>query len=155
MQLSDADVREILRIIDESHVEELRIEVSGFSLHVRKTASTQPPLSAGGGEGAHGESAAVEQTSPAAASATAEPTAVRVVEAPMLGTFYRAQSPGEPPFTAVGEHVSADSVVCLIEVMKLMNHVQAGIEGTVVEVCAQDGELVEYGQPLLRIAPEP
>ena len=135
MDLSEEDVREILRIIDQSEVEELRIEVSGFSLHVRKTA-TSPP-------------AGVERDarSPAAAPAGA----AQIVEAPMLGTFYRSEAPGEPPLVAVGDHLEPDSVVCLIEVMKLMNHVQAGVSGTVADVLAEDGALVEFGQPLFAV----
>jgi acetyl-CoA carboxylase biotin carboxyl carrier protein len=136
VDLSEEDVREILRIIDQSEVEELRIEVSGFSLHVRKTA-TSPPA---GGDRA-------DARSPAAAPGGA----AQIVEAPMLGTFYRSEAPGEPPLVAVGDHLEPDSVVCLIEVMKLMNHVQAGVSGTVADVLAEDGALVEFGQPLFAV----
>ncbi len=69
----------------------------------------------------------------------------------MLGTFYRAESPGAAPFVEVGAEVEPDTTVCIIEVMKMMNSVPAGLAGTVVEVCPENGELVEYGAPLFRI----
>ena len=69
----------------------------------------------------------------------------------MLGTFYRAQAPGRPPFVDVGGRVEPDTVVCLIEVMKMMNPVPAGVAGTIVEVCAENAELVEHDVPLFRV----
>ena len=151
MALSDEDVSEILRIIDSAELDELSIETPAFSLHVVRRAATpgapRPLLPT-----APSQTAAAEPpvTHPAAASATAK----REIEAPMLGTFYRTESPSHPPFIEVGDHVAADSVVCLIEVMKLMNHIQAGVAGTIVEVLARSGELVEFGQPLFVVAPD-
>jgi acetyl-CoA carboxylase biotin carboxyl carrier protein len=75
------------------------------------------------------------------------------VTAPIAGIFYRAPNPDAAPFVEVGQQVSADDVIGIVEVMKLMNSVRAGITGTVVEVCAQNAELVEYGQVLVRIEP--
>jgi biotin carboxyl carrier protein len=69
----------------------------------------------------------------------------------MLGTFYRAQAPGSPPFVEVGTRVAPDTIVCIIEVMKMMNSVPAGASGTVIEVCASNGQLVEYGERLFRV----
>ena len=69
----------------------------------------------------------------------------------MLGTFYRAPAPGEEPFVDVGAEVEPDTVVGLIEVMKMMNSVEAGVAGTIVEVCAENAEVVEAGAPLFRI----
>ncbi|MFH5822936.1 acetyl-CoA carboxylase biotin carboxyl carrier protein [Georgenia sp. AZ-5] len=74
-----------------------------------------------------------------------------LVRAPMLGTFYRSPKPGEPPFAEPGDTVEADSVLCIIEVMKLMNSVVAGVAGEVVASYARDGELVEFDQPLFVI----
>src|ERR1700761_9573566 len=67
------------------------------------------------------------------------------IDAPMLGTFYRAEAPGAAPFVDVGTKVSPDTTVCLIEVMKMMNSIPAGVEGTIVEVCADNAALVEFG----------
>jgi acetyl-CoA carboxylase biotin carboxyl carrier protein len=89
--------------------------------------------------------------------ATAEPTSgsdgLVTIDAPMLGTFYRAQSPGAEPFVEVGARVEPGTVVCLIEVMKMMNSIPAGVAGTVVEVCAENAALVEFGAPLFRVEP--
>jgi len=77
------------------------------------------------------------------------------IESPMLGTFYRAEGPGQEPFVKVGDEVSLDTTVCIIEVMKMMNSVPAGVTGTIVEICPHNAELVEYGAPLFRVEPAP
>jgi biotin carboxyl carrier protein len=125
MALSDADVREILRIIDESPLKELKVETEGFSLHVLRA------------------DAPVE--------VTPETDGLVTIESPMLGTFYRAEAPGQPSFVEVGSRVESDTTVCIIEVMKMMNSVPAGVAGTVAEICAENGELVEYGAPLFKV----
>lgn|SRR5512134_2119167 len=139
MQLSDDDVREILRLIDESDVEELRVETETFSLHVVRGGATAVPY-----EVATSAPARLETPAPAH-------DALQIVAAPMLGTFYRAQAPGAPPFVDIGARVAEDTVVCLIEVMKMMNPVPAGVVGTVVEVCVENAELVEHGAVLFRV----
>jgi acetyl-CoA carboxylase biotin carboxyl carrier protein len=138
--LSEDDVREILRLIDESDVEELRIETGDLSLYVLR-----------------GEPAPAPPAAPADVDARLEPSPesdLTTIEAPMLGTFYRAEAPGAAPFVAVGSRVEPETVVCLIEVMKMMNSVHAGVAGTIVEVCAGNAELVEYGAPLFQVEPE-
>lgn len=77
----------------------------------------------------------------------------QTVDAPLLGTFYRRPKPGEPTFVSVGDKVEADTVVCIVEVMKLMNSVTAGTRGIIAAVHANDGDLVEFGQPLFSIVP--
>jgi acetyl-CoA carboxylase biotin carboxyl carrier protein len=134
MALSDDDVREILRLIDEAEPSELRIETEGFSLHVVRDAP------------APAESARAEAPAAGDGSAT-------TIESPMLGVFYRAPSPGAPPFVDVGTRVEADTIVCLIEVMKMMNSVAAGVAGTIAEIHVENAEAVEYGQPLFRVEP--
>src|SRR3954452_12904336 len=136
MALSDADVREILRLIDESKLDELRIEMPGFKLHVRRAGAPAP---------VDGAAAA-----PAGPSGAAAPAA-GAIAAPMLGTFYRASAPGEAPFVEVGDAVEPDTVVGLIEVMKMMNAIPAGVRGTITEVCAENAALVEFGAPLFRV----
>jgi acetyl-CoA carboxylase biotin carboxyl carrier protein len=151
MALSDDDVREILRLIDESELEELRIETPEFKLHVRRGAAVpadDPPESEPEPEQA--EAAAPERPVPAPA---VESNGARTIEAPMLGTFYRAEAPGAEPFVEVGTEVDPGTVVCLIEVMKMMNSIQAGVAGTIVEVCAENAQIVQYGEPLFRVDP--
>jgi acetyl-CoA carboxylase biotin carboxyl carrier protein len=146
MPLSGDDVREILRIIDESDLAELRIETEGFSLHVvrgdrrHEGPSAPPPRTK-------------EPEPPPAAVEPPPSDGLATVSAPMLGTFYRAEAPGKPPFVEVGTRVEPDTIVCIIEVMKMMNSVPAGVSGTVAEVMAENAQLVEYGEPLFRVEP--
>ncbi len=168
MPLSDEDIREILRLVDESELDELRIETEGLSLYVRRggqgdPSPVQPPPP---GRTHHPEpreapgprppDAAADDAREAAAVAPAGEQAdgAVTITSPMLGTFYRAEAPGAPPFVDLGSRVEPDAVVCLIEVMKMMNSVPAGVSGTVVEICAENAELVEHGAPLFRVAPD-
>jgi acetyl-CoA carboxylase biotin carboxyl carrier protein len=143
MALTDDDVREILRLIDESELDELRIETAEFKLHVVRGAGAAPPREAA----APAEAAPAEAAPAAAASNGASATIV----APMPGTFYRAEGPGMAPFVEVGAQVEPDTVVCIIEIMKMMNSVPAGVSGTIVEVCAEDAQVVGDGEPLFRV----
>lgn len=133
MPIDEDDVREILRLIDESDVAELRVETDGLSLYVRRgdaAPDVERPAEEPPTEGLH------------------------PIVAPMLGVFYRAPAPGATPFVDVGARVEETTVVCLIEVMKMMNAVPAGVAGTIVEVCATNAEAVEYGAPLFRVEPD-
>ena len=152
MGLTDEDVREILRIIDESDLDELRIDMPGFRLHVRRGAESDPPTATE--PGAASEPGPATEAGPGTEPGPgSEPTAngAATIDAPMLGTFYRASAPGQRPYVDVGSLVEPDTVVCLIEVMKMMNPVNAGVAGTIAEVCAENAALVEYGAPLFRV----
>ena len=139
MPLNEDDVREILRLIDESDIAELRIETGELSLHVVR-------------EGAGEKAAEMPAAEPAdVPSGTGD--GLVAIGAPMLGIFYRAPAPGAAPFVDVGATVEAETVVCLIEVMKMMNPVHAGVVGTVAEVCVENAELVEAGAVLFRVRP--
>ncbi len=147
MALSDEDVREILRIVDETPLAELHIETDGFSLHVRS-----------GGDADAEHAPTPRRRKPAAKAGKAPKATARsvgdeqlTITAPMLGTFYRAESPGKEAFVEVGSRVEADTIVAIVEVMKMMNSVTAGLAGTIVEVCAENAQLVEYGEPLFRL----
>ena len=152
MSLTDDDVREILKLIDESDLDELHIETENFVLHVSKGA---------GGDGASlTPLMGVREASPTRSPERPEPSdneesrdGATTIESPMLGTFYRAERPGAVPFVVVGTEVEPDTIVCIIEVMKMMNSVPAGIAGTIAEVCCDNAALVEYGQPLFRVDP--
>jgi acetyl-CoA carboxylase biotin carboxyl carrier protein len=161
MPLSDEDVREILRLIDESPLKELSIETEGFVLYVRKGSlddtASRPPEGPRGGQEAVSPSHTSKPGPPSEQATTLDgpvDDGLVTVEAPMLGTFYRAEGPGQDPFVEVGARVGPDSVVCIIEVMKMMNSVPARVSGTVVEVCQENAQLVEFGQPLFRLRPE-
>jgi len=96
---------------------------------------------------------AVAVAGPASASSAQTPADPHIhsVLSPLLGTFYRAPKPGAPPFVDIGSIVEENTVVAIIEVMKLMNTVRAGVRGTVTEILLTDGALAEYDQPLLRV----
>ena len=153
MSLTAADVAAIMRLVEESGFDELTLEMDGIKLSLRRGAV--PESSSTGSTAA---SAAVPAPAPAAPvpapaphkPVTADPN-IQEVAAPLLGTFYRSPKPGAPPFVEIGATVAEDTVVAIIEVMKLMNSVRAGVRGTVTEILPADGSLVEYGATLLRV----
>jgi acetyl-CoA carboxylase biotin carboxyl carrier protein len=143
MTLTAADVAEIMRLVEQSGFDELTLEIDGTKISLRRgagSATTAPsmPLSP------------TAVTSPPAPQAPADPNS-EALPAPLLGTFYRAPKPGAPPFVEVGAQVSEDTIVGIIEVMKLMNTVRAGMRGTVTDILAVDGALVEFGETLMRV----
>ena len=149
MALTDDDVREILRLIDESELDELRIETEGFTLHVVRGGAAAPAADAE--PSAPAASPAASARPGAASQPPASNGATATIAAPMPGTFYRAEGPGMAPFVDVGAQVEPDTVVCIIEIMKMMNSVPAGVSGTIVEVCADDAQQVGDGAPLFRV----
>jgi acetyl-CoA carboxylase biotin carboxyl carrier protein len=144
------DVAEILKLLEESRFNELTLEMNGVKIELRR----------GHDEGVRSGSrpAAPPREEPtvrmpvmkAAAVAPADGVAV---PAPLLGVFYRAPKPGEPPFVEVGSKVAPDTIIGIIEVMKLMNTVRAGVSGEVLRIDARNGELVEYGETVLFVRP--
>ena len=153
MDLSYDDVQQILKIIDASSVEELRLEIGDLKLVVRKrgaraevaeTGADPPPAAP-----------AREPVAPAPAPSRQRRAAEGEFElkAPMVGTFYRAPRPGAPPFVEVGSEVGPDDVVCIIEVMKLMNSITIGRRARIVDILVDNAQLVEFGQPIMIIAP--
>jgi len=174
--LTDADVARILRLIDSLQDVEVRIEVEGMRLHVRK-------LSAAGAAAAGGPmpstssmtndeserllpvadapsaQAQPKVDTPSAASAKLAakgrltPSNVIAIRAPMLGRFFRAPSPTEPPYVEVGSTVEPEDTVCVIEVMKLFNTVKAGVRGKIVEVAIENSEMVEHDSVLFLVEP--
>jgi acetyl-CoA carboxylase biotin carboxyl carrier protein len=148
--LTAKEVAEITRLLEESSFDELRLEIDGLKLHLKRGAAVaaQPvPDTAA--------AVVAVPVAPVAPDGARTPSGDDVhlqdVPAPMLGTFYRSPKPGEPPFVEVGSRVDIDTIVGIIEVMKLMNTVRAGVRGTVTEILGRDGALVEYGEPLLRV----
>jgi acetyl-CoA carboxylase biotin carboxyl carrier protein len=156
VSLTAADVAEIMRLVEQSTFDELMLEIDGVKLTLRRgggvvTAGEFPSVARVSAPQGNAVSAAAISASVAAKSSSPSDPNVHDVPSPMLGTFYRAPKPGAPPFVEVGAAVEEDTVVAIIEVMKLMNTVRAGIRGTVTEILPADGSLVEYEQTLLRI----
>lgn len=157
MSLSHEDVVRIIQLLDASHFDELSLEAEGVKLNIRRNGA--------------GDNSASNRSSPRPASTTkaappaqaltppaplrdaAQDVGLIEVKAPMLGTFYGAPKPGSDPFVSPGGRVTKDTVIGIIEVMKLMNSVSAGVEGTVVETLVSDGDLVEFDQVLMRVRP--
>jgi len=155
--LTAADVAEIMRVVETSKFDELSLEMNGVKLKLRRagasggfvpSVTTQPdPL----------DTAATARSdfnmAPTAAAVVVSGTVdanVRDIASPMLGTFYRAPKPGSAPFVEIGSAVDEDSVIAIIEVMKLMNTVRAGVKGVITEILPADETLVEFGEVLMR-----
>jgi acetyl-CoA carboxylase biotin carboxyl carrier protein len=154
MALSDADVREILRVIDTSGAREIKVQTRGFALHVIRDPSASGTGENSASGGALGSiSQASSESVPGPPPLADAGKCLLAIDSPMLGTFYRAESPSEPPFVELGSRVEPDTIVCIIEVMKMMNSVPAGVAGTIVEICHENAKLVEYGAPLFRVEP--
>ena len=160
--LTYRDVVEILRLVNESsRCESFELQLGDLSLSAtRGAAAPTSPAASTGPAAPSAIPAASAQTEQqlgggeaAAGVHTGTGTGLVAVRAPMLGTFYRAPAPGEPPYVEPGDVVGEDVTIGLIDVMKLFTQIPAGVAGRVVEIVAQDATLVEYGQPLLLIEP--
>jgi acetyl-CoA carboxylase biotin carboxyl carrier protein len=146
VSLTAAEVAEIMRLVEQSGFDELTLEIDGTKICLRRgeaSMNAAPPATP----------APKTASAPKSAATTRAPAEedVHPVAAPLLGTFYRAPKPGAAPFVEVGTEVEEETVVGIIEVMKLMNSVRAGVRGTVVEFLVADGALAEYGETLLRV----
>ena len=152
MILTAKEIAEITRLLDDSRFSELRLEVGDFKLRVSRGGALRP---------SHDESDYDDGPFPAPVESAPQPALAAGpgaaksgeadIPAPLLGNFYHAPRPGEVPFVKIGDQVTADTVIGIIEVMKLMNSVRAGIAGTVLSFLVDDGKAVEDGQPLLRV----
>ena len=146
-------IRELVRVAEESGVGEIVVEEEGTRIAVRMPGAPSPdaPVAAA-------PVAAVAPAAPAPAAAPAadesdRPASWYAVTAPMVGTFYASPAPGEPPFVQVGDEVAANQTLCIVEAMKLMNEIAAEEMGTVREVCLEDGSPVEFGTVLFYVEP--
>jgi len=143
-------IREIVRIVQDSGVGEVTIEDAGLRVTVRRTPETGEDAVAAPSAS---PPAPEEETTAAAPPAPPFDPGVIRVEAPMVGTFYRASSPGAPPFVEEGDAVGAGQTLCILEAMKLMNEVKAEQEGLVTRIHPENGQPVEYGQLLFELEP--
>ena len=163
------DLKQIKQIIDlmkRSELTEFAVEEEGFKLKIRRGSNGLPIVSSGRGSnspfpsvdtnpgipvGFTAPASAPAPTAPSAPNATQDEPGVTYIKSPMVGTFYRAASPESKPFTDSGAKVVENSVVCIIEAMKIMNEIQAETKGTVLEILVENGQPVEYGQRLFKI----
>ncbi len=158
------DLKQIKQIIDlmkRSELTEFAVEEEGFKLKIRRGPTGLPVVSASRGSNppfAFGETALPAPAGPAPAPALAasppapvEEPGIVFVKSPMVGTFYRSPSPESKPFADAGTKVVENTVVCIIEAMKIMNEIQAEVKGTVLETLVENGQPVEYGQRLFKV----
>ncbi|HUP19406.1 MAG TPA: acetyl-CoA carboxylase biotin carboxyl carrier protein [Gemmatimonadota bacterium] len=137
------ELQELIRLVEESDIDELEIRRFGRTIRISKNANRPP----GGGAAA---APAGDAPAPAATEKPAGPP-LHPVKSPMVGTFYRAPSPEAPPFVDVGDTVRVGQTLCILEAMKLMNELQAEVSGVVRGILVENAQPVEYGQPLFHI----
>ena len=152
MSLTKKDIDLIQALLEDSQFDRLSVEIEGVKVELARNGA-RPSTSSG----------RTERT-PAPTPARAEPVEARArqsteeglleVRSPLLGVFYRAPKPGEPAFVEIGDRVEEDTAIGIIEVMKLMNSARAGVRGTVVEILAVNGEMVEHGETLMLVRPD-
>lgn len=155
MEFDLNQVRELLTILNQTDVEELCLKSSDFELTIRKGVGTgvvNLPTSVGGSGNVIAE---LPPLPPTMTPPTTTPLNKNWVEvtSPMVGTFYRAPGPEEPPFIEVGDIAQRGQTICIIEAMKLMNELEAELSGEVMEILVENGKPIEFGQPLMRIKP--
>jgi acetyl-CoA carboxylase biotin carboxyl carrier protein len=155
------EIRELIKLIDQSSIDEFEYESDGSKIVLKKNevqyaeAPVQQPVQQTIAQ------QPVDQTMPASSPVKEEPKAaekeeeqdesLHKIESPMVGTFYARPNPESELYVKTGEKVSEDSVVCIIEAMKLFNEIEAEVNGEIVEMLVEDGQLVEYGQPLFLV----
>jgi acetyl-CoA carboxylase biotin carboxyl carrier protein len=140
-------IKELLKLMDKNNLTEIEIEEEGLKIRLQK-----------GGNG--GKPVVISEMMVSSADAATPPAkqtpadgSADTIPAPMVGTFYTSASPEAASFIGIGDSVDADTVVCIIEAMKVMNEIKAGVEGQIAELLVENGSAVEFGQPLFRIDP--
>ena len=150
-------VQDVIHLMNEADISELSFEQSGMKIHLRRGPgmpfqTAMAPVIAPSAPAASAASSAVPAAGAPAASAVPNDNTV-TVKSPMVGTFYRSPSPDSKPFIEEGDKVAVGQVYCIIEAMKLINEVKAEVAGKVVKIIPQNGQAVEFNQPLIVIDP--
>ena len=137
--LNLAEIQALIKTLDNSSIEKFEYECDEYRLSLKK--------------GSSGVAVKKTQAEPVVEEEAADADEKELIEitAPMVGTFYSATEPGAEPFVKVGSKIDADSIICILEAMKLFTEVEADVSGEIVEILAKDGDLVEYGQPLFSV----
>ena len=156
------ELRELIGLLRENGLAELELENEGFRVRLRRESAASEPANhaAAPPPPAPAPAAPAPAPTPAhpgthlgtqATTAAAQDQDLHIIPSPIVGTFYRSPSPTADPFVKIGSNVGPESVVCIIEAMKLMNEIQAEATGEVVKIYVENGQPVEYGQPLFGI----
>jgi acetyl-CoA carboxylase biotin carboxyl carrier protein len=158
-----SEIKELIKLIDQTSVHELEIENEGMRLAIRKPGRTEfvnvqtAPLShtyLPAAPTANQSPTAFSASFPEMRSTAADNSHLHRIVSPMVGTFYRSPSPDASSFVNIGDKVSDKTVVCILEAMKLMNPLEAEVKGEIVDILVENGQLVEFGQPLFLVKPE-
>ena len=144
-----ACLKQLIAIMKEDDLSEVCIEQKDTKIQVRRMFEPQDIAAQG-----LAMLATENRALPPATDDIGESDGLVIFVSPMVGTFYRSASPESEPFVNVGDEVKADQVICVIDAMKLMNEVTADMDGVIVEILAEDGQPVEYDQPIFRIKPK-
>jgi acetyl-CoA carboxylase biotin carboxyl carrier protein len=156
----DDDIKQLMEYLESSSFVEFEMEREGVKIKLvrRPPHGSEPPAApiaaASNGVGAPlavAPGPAPVAAPPQAAAPAVEPADVHLVKSPIVGTFYRAGSPDAKPFVGPGDRVSKGQVMCIVEAMKLMNEIEADIDGEVMDVLVSNGQPVEFGEPLFRV----
>jgi acetyl-CoA carboxylase biotin carboxyl carrier protein len=146
------DIKAIIDLMKKNDLSVFEMEKDGFKLKLQKGTNGQPfltaPIALAPAVGSSGGTQSAGETSQGAGAPS---TSLKDVVSPMVGTFYRAPSPDAPAFADVGKQVNEDTVVCIIEAMKVMNEIKAETSGVIAEVVAENGKPVQFGQVLFRV----
>jgi len=158
MQLDHQQLRELISLLGDSDIQELKLEGDDFRLELRRNlpaAQPQVVMQAAPALAAPVAAAAPLPATPSVAPPPAAAARGDLVEitAPMVATFYRSPSPGDPAFVELGARISVGQTVCILEAMKLMNELESEVSGEVVEILVENGTPVEFGQVLMRVKP--
>ncbi|OOV86507.1 acetyl-CoA carboxylase biotin carboxyl carrier protein [Oceanospirillum linum] len=143
-------VKKLIELLEESNIAEIEIQEGEESVRISRNMSTAQVQYAPAPMAAPAPAAAAPATAEASAPAPAAP-AGHLVKSPMVGTFYRSPAPGAKVFVEVGQQVKKGDTICIVEAMKMMNQIEADKDGTVGEILVEDGQPVEFDQPLVSI----
>jgi acetyl-CoA carboxylase biotin carboxyl carrier protein len=149
-------IKQVVELMKKSELSEFEFQEQDFKLRIKRDIPGRATVPASPAAPAQAAPAPTPAASPAPVPAAApapvlaDPS-IKLITSPMVGTFYGAPAPDAPPFVGVGSQIKSDSVVCIIEAMKVMNEIQAELAGTVVECLVATGTSVEFGQPLYRV----
>ena len=145
-------IKKLIELLEASDVSEIEIHEGEESVRISRQGAGLAPVAAVAAPVALGQAAAPSPAAPAPESPAAEPEPPKhTVNSPMVGTFYRAPSPGAKPFVETGQKVAAGDTLCIIEAMKILNQIEADKSGIVTKALVENGEPVEYNQPLFVI----
>lgn len=154
------EIREIIKLIDQSSIEKFTYEAENTKVTLEKGQTVQnivpvqveeKPVVVQRAPEVVVEKATQQDVAPVEVSVVEKDASIHEIVSPMVGTFYAASSPDVAAFVKAGDRVTDDSIVCIVEAMKLFNEIEAEVSGEIVEILVKDGQLVEYGQPLFLV----